>query len=98
MTAVKHHGNRTLAQKRIQLDQPAGLVRQNERRQGIPGPRRVFRSAIFVDSRDQPVDRLGIGRKDLAARRGIGGKLLVQRPLHVAALLEGNLEPLGIGR
>ncbi len=98
MTAIKHHRNRTLAQKRIQFDQPSGLVGQNERRQGISGPGRVFRPAIFMDPRDQPVDRLGVGRKDLASRRGIGGELLVQRPLHVAASLEGDLEPLGIGR
>ena len=65
---------------------------------GSPGRGAFSAGADFVDSRDQPVDRLGIGRKDLPARRGIGGELLVQRPLHVAALLEGKLEPLGIGR
>ena len=87
-----------MRKKRIQLDQPSGLIGQNEGRHGIAGPRRVFAAAIFVDPRDQPVDRLAIGRKDLPSRRGIGVELFAQRPLHVAASLEGQLEPLGIGR
>ena len=50
-----------------------------------------------METRDQPVDRIAIGREDLASRRSIGLELFAQRAFHVAALLEGLLETLGIG-
>ena len=43
----------------------------------------------FVDARNQPVDRTAIGRKDFAARRGIGIEPVAEGTLHVAAAQEG---------
>ncbi len=50
-----------------------------------------------METRDQPVDRFAIGRKELASRGGIGLELFAQRAFHVAALLKGLLETFGIG-
>ena len=98
VTAIKHYGDRSLLQKRVQADQPAGVVRQNEGRHRIAGPRRVFAAAIFVDSRDQAINGLAVSREVLPAGRGVGLQLFVQGPFHVAALLEGQFETFGIGR
>jgi hypothetical protein len=97
MTAEKHHRDRTVRQQRRQADQPAGLVRQHERRHRLAGTRRVPAATVFVDTLGQPIDRLALGRKDLAPRCGISLKLLTERAFHVAAALEGLPEAFGIG-
>ena len=97
MTAEKHHRDRTVRQQRGQADKPAGFVRQHERRHRFAGTRRVLAAAVFVDTLGQPIDRLAIGRKDLAPRGGISLKLLTERALHIAAAQEGLPEAFGIG-
>ena len=88
MAAKEHHGDRPCSSSDVQADQPAALVGQHEGRHRFARPRRIFAAAIFMDPRDQTIDRLAIGRKDLAARGGIGLELLAQRAFHVAAALE----------
>ena len=96
MAAIEHHRDRPLGEQGIETDQAAGLVRQQEGRHHVARPRRVFAAAVFVDARDQPVDRLAIGGKDLAAGRRIGLELLLQGAFHVAALQEGLPEAFGV--
>ena len=97
VAAIEHHGDRSLGEQRRQADQPAGLIGQHEGRHRLARPRRILAAAVFVDARHQPVDRFAIGRKELPPRGGIGFELFAQRAFHVAALLEGQLETLGIG-
>ena len=97
MAAEKHHRSRTVRQQRGQVDKPAGLVRQHERRHRLAWTRRVLAATVFVDTLCQPIDRLAIGRKYLAPRCGISLKLLTERAFHIAAALEGLPEAFGIG-
>src|SRR5882724_9014459 len=98
MPAIKHHRDRPVFQKGFQIDQPPGHIRKDEGRHHFARPWRVFSTAVFVDPRHQPVNRFTIGWKYLSPCRGISVQPFVQRPLHVAALLEGQFETLGIGR
>ena len=72
VAAKEHHRHGALREQGLQADERPGLVRQQERRHRFAGTRRVLAAAIGMDASDQPIDRLAIGRKDVAARRGIG--------------------------
>src|SRR5882672_3241296 len=80
----------------MEVDQLPSLVRQHEGRHHLAGARSAFSAAVFEEPRDQAIDRLTIGGEDLASRRGIGLQLFAQRAIHVAAALEGDLQPFGI--
>src|SRR5262245_46459320 len=80
------------------MDQPAGLVRKHEGRHHFARPRRILAAAALAKPRDETVDGLAIGRKDLATGRSVGVQLLPERPVHVAAVLKRLPEAFGVGR
>ena len=62
MAAIKHYRQRPYPAA-IQADQTAGLVGSTKAAR-VAWPRQDFAAAVFIDTRDQPVDRFAIGRKN----------------------------------
>src|SRR5262249_5571931 len=90
-------GDGSIRQQRRQADKPSIDIRQQEGRHRLARPWRVVAAAVLVDALDQTVDRIAVGRKDFAPRRGIGLELLAERAFHVAASQESLPQALGIG-
>ena len=96
MAAEEHDGQRPLLEQGRQADEPPRLIRQDEGRQNVAGLRRVLATAVLVDALNQAIDRIAIGRKDFAARGGIGFELFAECAFHVAAAQEGLPQAIGI--
>ena len=94
MAAMEGHGDRTFLQQRVETDQLAGFVGQDEIRHRLAGLRRVLADIVLLEPLHQMIDGILKMRAELPHRVGEGLQPFGQRRVHVAAPNEGLFEQL----
>ena len=94
MPAMERHRDGSILQQRVETDELAGFVRENEVRHPLARLRRVLADIVLPQAINQTIDRGLELRAELAHGLGEGLQTLGKRRVHVAALDEGLFEEL----